>query len=600
MKKNNLRAFAKKNVRRNEQEEKKSSHRLICDAKKFASTKKALLESRQKYKDLVENINDAIYYLDKKGNFIYVSPVIRQISGYDAKELFGHSIFEFMHPEDVKKGKDKFKEVLSGKSKPFDARIIKKDGSVGYVRSFGRLLLDRNKKVRGIISVLNDITERKKAEEALRKSEEQFRNIYENAPLGIFHTTPDGKIIRVNPAFADMLKYNSPEELMEEVNKTNIAKRMYVNQGRRSFIIGKVMRFPGWHRFENYYKCKNGKTIIAAILLRKIIDPITQKEELEGFMEDITERKKAEEASRESRQKYQDLIENINDAIFQLDNRGKFLYISPVIRQIAGFYPKEIVGHYFQEFVHPDDLLKAKSKFEEAFSGNMKPIEIRIIKKDGSYAYARISGRLMFKDEKIKGINAILTDITERKKAEARLIESYKYLGTINRQVSVLLELNKVSSESKKRDIVDFITWSALEISNSKFAALYKLQSNGEKKNFHLMSMASITEIEEKEKNRILHLSLESPECIKEIEDDMIEKMNGIEKCFKETKLKEFRLNHSIDHFYTLPIIDKKELAGILVLGIPVKREITDQEKGFLGVFAKYATFILLDTGALK
>lgn len=446
---------------------------FTCDAKKFMLTKKALLESRRKYQELIENINDAIYHLDSKGNFIYASPAMKKISGYDAKELIGRSIFDFIHPEERFRGKIKFSTVLSGKSKPFDARIIRKNGSVGYVRSYGRLLVDKNKKVKGVISVLTDITERKKAEQALREREEQFRNIYENAPFGIFHSTPEGKFVRVNPAFAKMLKYNSPEELIKKVNKTSIDKCLFAHPGRRASIIKNVMKTAGWYKFENPYICKDGKTMIGSVLLRKFVNPVTKKDEIEGFAEDIT----------------------------------------------------------------------------------------------------------------------------ERKEAEANLAESYKYLGTINRQVSVLLEMNKVLDGKNKKGIADFIVWSALEISNSKFAALYKYQSDEKEKKFHLVSLASTADIGKKEKNSISDLRMKRLGCINDIRK---EKMGEVEKCLRETSLEKFKSKYGVGDFHVLPILKKKEVAGVLILGFPEKKELNDQEKGFYNVFAKYATFILLDLGVLE
>jgi len=232
------------------------------------------------------------------------------------------------------------------------------------------------------------------------------------------------------------------------------------------------MKFPGWHKFENSYLCKNGEIIISSILLRKIVNPITGEDELEGFLEDIT----------------------------------------------------------------------------------------------------------------------------ERKKAESNLVESYKYLGTINRQVSVLLELSNVFNKKNKKGIMDFIVWSALEISNSKVAALYRYQKNGKENFFHLISMASAIDIKEKEKNGISFIPIKPAECVAEIKEEKTEK---IEKCLKSTKLEEFRIGHDINSFCVLPMVDKGELAGVLILGIPPKRELTEHEKGFYNVFAKYATFILLDLGKL-
>ena len=463
----------KKKKTQNKKHGKRKISDINHDAESLILTRKELLECHKKYHELINNINDAIYYLDKKGNVIYASPSIKQITGYDADDMLGHSALEFVYPKDRFRTKEKIKAVLSGKSEPFETRLVRKDGSIAYVRSFGRLLSDNKKKTKRIVSVLTDITDRKKAEEALRESEERFRDIYDNAPFGIFHSTPEGKVIRVNPAFASMLKYDSPEELIRDVNRTNIGEHLYVKPDVRSTVIDKIGRYPGWHKFENSYLCKNGKTIIVSVSLRKIINPVTSQEELEGFAEDIT----------------------------------------------------------------------------------------------------------------------------ERKEAEAKLVESYKYLGTINRQVSILLELNNILDEKNKKGMVDFVVWSALEISNSKFAALYKYDPDRKEKKLRLVSLASTFDVEKMEKDRVAYLSMKYPECLDDIK---YEKIDMVEECLKETSLEKFRTKHDISNFYVLPILKKEELEGILVLGFSAKKELNDQERGFYNVFAKYASFILLHMGALK
>lgn len=463
-------------VRKKAQNKKRSKRKILDinhDAENLILTKKELLECHKKYHELINNINDAIYYLDNKGNVIYASPSIKQITGYDAKDMLGHSTLEFIYPSDRFKTKEKIKAVLSGKSAPFEVRLVRKDGSIAYVRSFGRLLSDDKKKTKRIISVLTDITDRKKAEEALRESEEKFRNIYENAPFGIFHSTLEGKVIRVNPAFASMLKYDSPEELIKDVNKTNITEHLYVKPDARPTIMDKIGRYPGWHKFENSYLCKNGKTITVSVLLREVINPITKEKELEGFTEDIT----------------------------------------------------------------------------------------------------------------------------ERKEAETKLVESYKYLGTINRQVSILSKLNNVLDEKNKKGMTDFVVWSALEISSSKFAALYKYDPNRKEKKLGLVSLASTFDVEKMERDSISYLSMKYPECLNDIK---YEKIDKVEECLRETNLEKLRTKHDISNFYVLPIVKEEELEGVLVLGFSVKKELNDQERGFYNVFARYASFILLHMGALR
>lgn len=433
---------------------------------------------------------------------------------------------------------------------------------------------------------------------ALQEKEKQYRNIYENAPFGIYHTTMDGKVLRVNPAFASMLKYDSPGDLITEVNKTNIAECTYLNPKQRKQIIKKITRYPGWHKFESLLKCKNGKTVIALLLKRKVSNPVSGKEEMEGFAEDITERKKMEKILEENKQKYQELVENINDVIFHLDNKGKIIYINKAVKRLSGYEPEEVMGHPFTDFVHPDDFIESQSKLGLALSGKSRPSEIRIVRKDKTIACVSSFGRLLIKDGKPKGIISVLTDLSEQKKAESRLVESYKYLGKINRQVSVLLDLNNVIKEKNGKGIINFIVLSALEISNSKFAALYKYQK--EEKLFNLISMVSKDKISDREKSKIRCLKVRPEKCRKMITREEINKIENIEECFEGEKVKEFKKRHNIKKFYAMAIMNKKHLKGMLILGFLQKKNMNEQEKGFYDVFSKYTTFILLDIKALE
>ncbi len=435
----------------------------------------------------------------------------------------------------------------------------------------------------------------KNIEKKLIESERKYKDIYENAPIGIFHSTFEGKLLRVNPTFAKILKYDSPEEVISVVNKTGVAECLYVNPEHRDEIINQVANYKGWHTFENTYKCKDGQTIFANVSLRSV--ETSSAREVEGFLVDVDEKRKFEKELSEGQQKYQELVENINDVIFHLDNEGNFIYISPVIKRVAGYEPEEVIGHSFQEFIHPDDFSSARIKLKAALSGELKPREIKIIKKDGSIAYVSSFGRPLIKEGKTEGVISVLTDISERKKAEATLLESYKYLGTINRQFTVLIDLNKILKEKDEKKAVDHIAWSGLEMFNSEISILYKYQKDREA--FQLISLASKKKIKEEEKSGIFHLTVTSSKCKSKIDEINIQKIKNIEECFKKTKLSRFKLKHKIKNFYTLPITNKRELRGVLILGFLEKKEVLINNNSFHEIFSKYISFILSDIGVV-
>ena len=157
------------------------------------------------------------------------------------------------------------------------------------------------------ITVFDNITERKNAEELLHESEERYHNLFQNASLGIFHTTLNGRFLRANPALAHMLGYSSPEELITCV--TNIQTQLYVNPDRYTQIIDTVTQQDDWLRAENQYRCKDGSLITASLSLRRVLNPDGALAYLEGFIEDITQRRRVENELYQDEKRLEGLLE---------------------------------------------------------------------------------------------------------------------------------------------------------------------------------------------------------------------------------------------------------------------------------------------------
>lgn len=124
---------------------------------------------------------------------------------------------------------------------------------------------------------------------------------------------------------------------------------------------------------------------------------------------------------RESENRYRDLVENINDAIFTLSAEARFTYISGAIRPISGYYPEEIIGREFTEWIHPDDLPELKRSFADSIAGRLTPAEFRFRRKDGSYGWGRTSSRPIIEKGRVAGLRGLLSDITGQKEAETLL-----------------------------------------------------------------------------------------------------------------------------------------------------------------------------------
>jgi PAS domain S-box-containing protein len=275
------------------------------------------------------------------------------------------------------------------------------------------------------------------AEAALRESEQRYRNIFENAVEGIFQATAEGKYLSVNPAFARMCGFGSPEEMIDEI--TDIARQLYLDARDRS-RIKRLYEHPGVVRgFETRFRRKDGGVIWVSITARSVKDETGNVLYYEGTIEDITERKLAEEALRGSEGRLADIINFLPDATFVIDTAGNVIAWNRAMEEMTGLKAEQMVGKGGYEHAIP-------------FYGTRRPVLINLalasdeeaeklypyIARDGdilvSETYvARLKGGLHLwlkasplydSSGNVVGAIESARDVTARKRAEEALRES--------------------------------------------------------------------------------------------------------------------------------------------------------------------------------
>ena len=295
-----------------------------------------------------------------------------------------------------------------------------------------------------------------KAERALRESETRYRHIFENAVEGIFQATVDGRYLSVNPAFARMCGFASPEEMIGEI--TDIARQLYVDASDRS-RIKRLYQDPGVVRgFETRFRRKDGGVIWVSITARSVRDESGNALYYEGSIQDITERKLAEEALRGSEQRLADMINFLPDATFVIDTGGKIIAWNRAMEEMTGLKAKRMVGKGDYEHAVPfygtrrplliDLALRRDEEAEKLYPYIDRDHDIIV-----SEAYVpRLKGGLHLwlkasplRDSSGNVVGAIesIRDVTARKRAEEALRESeerYRQLFEMESDAIFLLD----------------------------------------------------------------------------------------------------------------------------------------------------------------
>ncbi|MEI6153264.1 MAG: PAS domain S-box protein [Deltaproteobacteria bacterium] len=274
--------------------------------------------------------------------------------------------------------------------------------------------------------------ERRQAEEALKKSEDNYRAIYENATEGIFQTTPEGQFISVNPALARMIGYYTPEELIKGV--TDLSKQGYVNPEDR-VRYKEILEGQGTiYGFETQHYRKDGSIIWVSINARAVKDEAGKILYYEGTAQDVTQRKQAEEKLRHEKQRLSILTENAPFGMAMIDKDGNFAYINPKFKEIFGYDLSDIPdGRTWFTKAYPDQVHRHTvisawlEDLRRAGPGEKRPHVFSATCKDGT---EKIINFISVQME--TGVHIMTCeDITLQKKSEEALLSSRKQLSDI-------------------------------------------------------------------------------------------------------------------------------------------------------------------------
>lgn len=400
---------------------------IIEDITEIKNNETALLESEQKFKTIFENATDGILVADIETKlFLTGNKKICEMLGYSLDEIRRISVSDIHPKESLDEVFQKFEEQAKGNiTIAENLPVLRKDRTIFYADISASPIFLNNKQF--VIGIFRDISERKTTTESLAISEKKHRDIFENAPVGIYQSTYDGKFIIANNHLVQILGYDSIDDLLK-VNSTN---NIYWDTNERQRLIDKYEAIGFITDFEIKWRRKNGEPIWISLTAFARKDKNNKTLFFEGYVKDITKQKKADDKLIESEKRYRIIAEETGKLVYDYDIQSGKIIWSGAIESLTGFSYDEFQKtdiNVWENLIHPDDKEKAVELLNLAMEKlSHLDVEYRFKKKDGSYFWVEDDG-IFLADENGKAFRMLGTmgDISYRKAAEEQFKKLYK------------------------------------------------------------------------------------------------------------------------------------------------------------------------------
>jgi PAS domain S-box-containing protein len=310
---------------------------VIRDISERKNSEDALRQSEERFRGILENAPFGYYRVGRDGLWQYVNPVWERMHGFTSEEVIGKP-FEITQPDGaVDQARELVARTLSGETISGEFGRLTKEGETEYHR-YSIQPVRSGDEIIAIEGFIDDITEQRRVEEALRESEERYRQIVDHAVEGIFQTTPDGRLLSANPAFVSMYGYESPRQMVEEV--TDITTQLYDDPAHREEITQQLARDGSVTGKEVRFRRRDGSKLWVSINAHLVKDDEGNVLYFEGTTEDITQRREAEEHLRIA--KFE--VEKAGDMILRNDRDGLIIDANESACRTYGYTLDEMVG----------------------------------------------------------------------------------------------------------------------------------------------------------------------------------------------------------------------------------------------------------------
>jgi len=407
-------------------------------------TAEALRQSEERFRLLANEVVEGIVLIEN-GVIFDANESFTRMYGYGLDELVGVSPVELVTPET--------REIVSRRistenEEPYEVQGLKKDGTTFPIEVRPRRIPYEGRKVR-VTSVL-DLTERKRSEEALRASEAEYRAIFELAGVGNAQSDPQtGRLVRVNPKFCEITGYPA-EELL---GMTFLEITHPDDRAKDTERFQRMIRGEDDYSVEKRYVRKDGRVAWVSVNATVVRDEDGRPMRTAATIQDITERKRAEEdlrrlrdaerardeeALREAQERFRSAFDNAPIGVAIVDLDGRFLQVNRSLCEILGYPEEVLLAKTFQQITHPDDVEASMEHVRRAMSDEVGSysLEKRYLAAGGQAVWVSLSVSLVrdADGEPLYFVDQI-QDITERKLAERELAHRAEELAHANAEL---------------------------------------------------------------------------------------------------------------------------------------------------------------------
>ncbi len=350
--------------------------------------------------------------------------------GYAKEDMVGKKVIDFIADSDIEKAVVMIRHALEGIVTPqVEIGVVGKDGIHTIMFAPGHVSVRRSDEIVGVMVSGVDISEYKRAEAELKRSEKRFRETFEQAAVGMAHIAPYGEFLRINQRFCDIVGYSRPELLkltFQDITHPDDLEEDLANV--RRVLAGEINTYS----MEKRYCRKDGSIVWVNLTVALYRETDGRPDYFISVIEDITDRKRAEEALRESENRYRALVETVREGIGIVDDDENILFVNSAFTRMLGYRIDELVDHNLKEFTAQGEFAKLKDQTRRRLKGESSRYETVLYTKKGEARMFSVSATPLA-DEKGEfiGTLGVVSDITDRKRTEQALKETKDWLQHI-------------------------------------------------------------------------------------------------------------------------------------------------------------------------